>query len=331
MSAVPAVATVIPRQSLVAKMAAKYHVEPEKMLVTLKATAFKVKDGEATNEQMMALLVVADQYNLNPWTKEIFAFPDKQNGIVPVVGVDGWSRIINDHPQSDGLEFRQAETIVTLPDAQPCPEWMEVVIHRKDRSHPVVVREYLDEVYRPLGTYKDGNKMKPGPWQTHTKRFLRHKCLIQGARIAYGFGGIYDEDEAERIIERDITPHVERPAIEMPKAKSLSVTDAVRAGAKGEVITTPAESTAPAAPSEPSPPLGEEAGAAPVDPKKSVGTLKPSQVNIIRAKLKSAALTEVDLDAAFPGLSLEPKDGCAQFAFEDFADITAWIASRAAA
>lgn len=206
MSAV--VSQVQARPTLVGKFAAKYSIEAEKLLPILKATAFKVKDGEATNEQMAALLVVADQYGLNPFTKEIFAFPDKQNGIVPVVGVDGWSRIINDHEQSDGFEFRQSEKMTTLPDAKPCPEWMEVVIHRKDRDHPIVVREYLDEVYRPIGTYADGNKHKPGPWQTHTKRFLRHKTLIQGARIAYGFGGIYDEDEAERIIERDVTPEV---------------------------------------------------------------------------------------------------------------------------
>ena len=29
--------------------------------------------------------------------------PDRNNGIVPVVGVDGWSRIINDNPQFDGM------------------------------------------------------------------------------------------------------------------------------------------------------------------------------------------------------------------------------------
>lgn len=187
------------RVSLVQKFASKYSLEPEKLLTTLKATAFKVKQGEVTNEQMAALLVVADQYGLNPFTREIFAFPDKQ-GIVPVVGVDGWSRIINEHPQSDGFEFRQAEEMMQLQHAQKCPEWMEVVIYRKDRSHPIVVREYIDEVYRPPFVRDDGSIVK-GPWQTHTKRFLRHKVLIQGARIAYGFTGIFDEDEAERIVE----------------------------------------------------------------------------------------------------------------------------------
>jgi phage recombination protein Bet len=199
-----AVATIPTKQSLVAKFASKYSIESEKLLVILKATAFKVDKGpEVTNEQMAALLVVADQYGLNPFTREIFAFPDKKNGIVPVVGVDGWSRIVNDHPQSDGFEFRQAPEMTTPKDAQPCPEWMEVVIYRKDRGHPIVVREYIDEVYRKPYTRDDGSKVL-GPWQTHTKRFLRHKTFIQGARIAYGFSGIYDEDEAERIIEAEV-------------------------------------------------------------------------------------------------------------------------------
>ncbi len=67
---------------------------------TLKNTAFK--GGNVTDEQFTALLIVANQYGLNPWTKEIYAFPDK-GGIVPVVGVDGWARIINEHPQFDGM------------------------------------------------------------------------------------------------------------------------------------------------------------------------------------------------------------------------------------
>ena len=43
------------------------------LIGTLKATAFK---GQVSDAQMTALLVVANQYALNPWTKEIYAFPD---------------------------------------------------------------------------------------------------------------------------------------------------------------------------------------------------------------------------------------------------------------
>ena len=147
----------------------------EGLIETLKATAFK---GQVSDAQMTALLVVANQYALNPWVKEIYAFPDKQNGIVPVVGVDGWSRIINSHPQFDGMEFEQ--------DAESCT----CVIYRKDRGRPIKVTEWMSECKR--GT---------GPWSSHPKRMLRHKAMIQCARLAFGFGGIYDQDEAERIVD----------------------------------------------------------------------------------------------------------------------------------
>ena len=146
------------------------------LVAVLKATAFK---GPATDAQLTALMVVAQQYGLNPFTKEIFAFPDKNNGIVPVVGVDGWSRIINSHDQFDGMEFEQ--------DADKCT----CVIYRKDRGHAIRVTEYMIECRR------DG----VGPWKSHPYRMLRHKALIQCARLAFGFVGIYDQDEAERIVE----------------------------------------------------------------------------------------------------------------------------------
>lgn len=175
------VAEIQPRQapSLVSRMASRYGVDADKMMGTLKATAFK---GEVSNEQMMALLIVAEQHGLNPWTREIFAFPDR-TGIVPVVSVDGWSRIINEHPQMDGIDIQVSA------DGQECT----CAIYRKDRSHPTRITEYFSEVNR--GT---------APWKSHPKRMLRHKTLIQCARIAFGFAGIYDEDEAERIVEAQV-------------------------------------------------------------------------------------------------------------------------------
>lgn len=184
------------------KLAESFGIEgdAQEIVSILKATAFRSDKGEVSDAQLAALLIVAGQYGLNPWTKEIYAFPDKKNGIVPVVGVDGWSRIINEHPQFDGMEFRVSETMVRMPGANvDAPEWTEAVIYRKDRSRPTVVREYLDEVYRE--PFKGQYGVVVGPWQTHTKRFLRHKGTIQGARLAFGFGGIYDQDEAERIVE----------------------------------------------------------------------------------------------------------------------------------
>jgi phage recombination protein Bet len=202
------IAVAQPQTSLVARFADRFGVDKGKLLTTLKATAFRQRGDRTaiTDEQMMALLVVAEQYKLNPFTKEIFAFDDK-GSIIPVVSVDGWARIINEHPALNGVEFRYAETSTKMPRGKDCPDWCEVIIHRKDRERPTIVREYLDEVYQaPRG--KDGGY--DGPWQTHTKRFLRHKTFIQGARLAFGFAGIFDEDEAQRIVTADQPPAKER-------------------------------------------------------------------------------------------------------------------------
>ena len=197
------------------KLGALFGMEGDgtELVQVLKATAFK---GEVSDAQMVALLTVANHYGLNPFTKELFAFPDKNNGIVPVVGVDGWSRIINSHPQFDGIEFHHADEFVTMPGAKPAPEWIECHIHRKDRSRPVVVREYLDEVYRAPFKGKYGDVT--GPWQTHTKRFLRHKAMIQCARLAFGYSGIYDQDEAERIVEASSVKHMGAADVVAPPA-----------------------------------------------------------------------------------------------------------------
>lgn len=184
----------------VTKLAGLFNIPESGELVTvLKATAFK---GQVSDAQMSALLIVATQYGLNPWTKEIYAFPDKNNGIVPVVGVDGWSRIINTHPQFDGMDFQQDDESCTC------------IIYRKDRNHPIKTTEYMGECRR--GT---------GPWQSHPKRMLRHKAMIQCARLAFGYVGIYDQDEAERIVDVNDKPQRQNAAEVAARAQAEDVLD----------------------------------------------------------------------------------------------------------
>jgi len=180
------------------KLAGIFNIpESEDLINVLKATAFK---GQVSDAQMTALLIVANQYTLNPWTKEIYAFPDKNNGIVPVVGVDGWSRIINTHAQFDGMDFQQ--------DDEGCT----CIIYRKDRGHPIKVTEYLSECKR--GTQ---------PWQSHPKRMLRHKAMIQCARLAFGYVGIFDQDEAERIAEVDVNARPARQSAAAVAEQAMTV------------------------------------------------------------------------------------------------------------
>lgn len=178
----------IEQPSVIGDMAKRYGMDKRAFEATLKAT---VVPANVSNEQFAAFLLVAREYNLNPITKEIYAFPAKGGGIQPIVGIDGWCNIINSHPQLDGIEFKDILTDNKL-TAITCR------IYRKDREHAIECTEYMEECKR--GTE---------PWKQWPARMLRHKSLIQCARYAFGFSGIVEPDEAERMI--DITPTVTDP------------------------------------------------------------------------------------------------------------------------
>ncbi|GMG89633.1 hypothetical protein Cmtc_08530 [Cupriavidus sp. TKC] len=291
------------RASLVAKFAEKYTIEPAKLMSTLKATAFKQQgDREVSDEQMAALLIVADQYGLNPFTKEIYAFPDK-GGIVPVVGVDGWARIVNEHPQCDGFEFTYADEKIAF-SGKDVPEWMEVRIYRKDRQRPVIVREYFEEVVR--------KSMQP--WQSHPNRMLRHKTFVQGARLAFGFAGVFDEDEGERIVERDMgTAQV--VDVPQPQSKSSRTAAAITHADADGVIEMPAQRQAEPAQQNDAAPQRGQRRAAPAAKQAQPTNREPgsdddldeaagepvsdSVIRILKTKMEQAALGEADLRKRF--------------------------------
>ena len=191
-------------------MASRVDVEPEKLLGTLKDTVFK----GASQSELLALVVVSNEYGLNPFLKEIYAFPAKGGGIVPVVSIDGWIRIINRQEGLNGMEF-------SFENENGKPVSCTCTIHIKDRSHPVVVTEYYEECFRSTD-----------PWKQMPRRMLRHKALIQCARVAFGFSGIYDEDEGERIKDAEATVVASRPLFDEP-AKDVEVkVEPVRQGRK---------------------------------------------------------------------------------------------------
>lgn len=199
-------AEVSPNQSLIKKLAQQYSIDPDRLMDTLKNTCFKQKDNAPpiTHEQMAALLIVADSFDLNPFVRQIYAYPDKNNGIVPVVGVDGWAAMITRHPEFMGMTFDTGDGgVVELEESKPCPEAITCIIKRKRDGEiaEIAITEYLDECWRAPFKPQGKNYTISGPWQSHPKRMLRHKAMIQCARVAFGFTGIYDEDEAERIIE----------------------------------------------------------------------------------------------------------------------------------
>jgi len=165
------------RRSLLATMGARYGLEARAFEATAR-DCLGMKS--ATREQLAALLILANRYGLDPVARQIFAVPTK-GGFTPVVSVDGWAALCNARPEYDGLAFE---------DIRDGTELVAVCcrIYRKDRAHPTEAVEYLREC-----------RGDSPAWHRWPARMLRHKAFVQAARLAFGFSGIFDADEADRI------------------------------------------------------------------------------------------------------------------------------------
>lgn len=188
-----------PKNALEA-LACRLQVSKEALQQTLKKTAFQ---DCKTNEEFIACVIVANTYKLNPILKELYAFSAKGGAVVPIVSVDGWIKISRNHPDYDGVE------LIENKDQSGKVVSVTAKFYLKNVTHPVMVTEYMEECFQP----------SKEPWKKWPIRMLRHKAYIQGARVAFGFSGIYDEDEAERIVEATAAEvkAIEEP--EMPRPK----------------------------------------------------------------------------------------------------------------
>ena len=159
-----------PPKGALAAMADRIGTNSEELLATLKQGVFK----GASDAEFTALVITAQEYELNPLLKELYAFPAKGGGIVPIVGIDGWFKIMNRQPNLDGHSC----------DISDDGEKATVTIYLKDREHPVILTEYLSECRR-----------NTEPWKTMPKRMIRNRAYAQAIRIAFGVSGIQEEDE----------------------------------------------------------------------------------------------------------------------------------------
>lgn len=221
-------------------LGARYNIEPGRLTEVLRGTVMKPSSSGkvATNEELAAFAIVANQYDLNPFTREIYAFASGEKGVVAIVPIDGWTKIVNRHKNAageldfDGCEFSEEWDGDTL-TACKC------TMHIKGRAHPVAVTERLSECTR-----------NTGPWKQFPSRMLRHKAFMQAARYAFGLGGIHDEDEARDIVNvtKDGSSTLRTPIAE-PKSLQKEL--------KKETAPAPEASMPPA---EPTPPAQQTGG-----------------------------------------------------------------------
>lgn len=164
-----------PRNALEA-MATRLQVSAAGLKDTLLQTVFSAC---RTDAEFIALTIVANAYDLNPLTKEIYAFPKKGGGIQPMISYDGWIKIMNNNPQTDGFEF--IHTLNEKGDAIA----VEGVFYRKDRSRPTKKMVYLKEF-----------KKNTEPWNNSPNHMLDVRCLCHTVRIALGINaGVEGDDD----------------------------------------------------------------------------------------------------------------------------------------
>jgi len=175
--------------NLLVQVAQQCAIEPSELQEVLMKT---VMPNNSKPENVTAFLAVAKQHNLNPLTREIYAFPAKSGGISVVMSVDGWNKIMNQHPQFDGIEFNHAT------DEKGQVVSVTATIYRKDRQRPTVVTEFLSEC-------NTGSQ----PWKQYPSRMLRHAAMKQAIRLAFGLSGITPEPDAQE--EEPPAPKVVNP------------------------------------------------------------------------------------------------------------------------
>jgi phage recombination protein Bet len=174
-------------EALFELMAERYQMSTAAFVSTIRAVAWpKDKEGQplqVSTEQMLAFLGICYRYDLNPITKEVWLVPVGNKGIMPVVSVDGWAKMVIRNPDYNGCEFAH--------------EWdsdhkrilsITCKLYRKSTDHPTCATELMNECYSETSM-----------WRRWPQRMLKHKAFIQAARFAFGLNGIADEDEAARM------------------------------------------------------------------------------------------------------------------------------------
>lgn len=153
--------------------------------------------AQATNAEMTVVSSIFAKYDLNPFIREGHAFVSGGK-LQVMIGLDGWLKIANRHPEFDGYEqfdnFDDKGDLISV----------TTKVYVKNRRFPTPHTEYMREALMPSSP----------AWKKFPFRMLAGKSLGQCVRKAFGVSEVLDDDEASRITanspsgsrEKDITP-----------------------------------------------------------------------------------------------------------------------------
>jgi hypothetical protein len=178
---------------LINKLCALISIESEKLAAVLgidpKILQLWLSDYTTVPTKiMLTFLHIGIQYHLNPLNNEIALTMYEDEQWQAIVTVDGLYKLINREPHFGGMTFTESPG-----RENDIPIWMECTIYRQDRIHPLVIREYFDEVKNQLSS-----------WEKMPRRMLRHRTLQQCARAAFGLTGLATHVQKHRELKQGI-------------------------------------------------------------------------------------------------------------------------------
>lgn len=187
-------------EPMVKEIAEQYKLSAERFLSSSLTILSSRLSREMKESEVLAMCSLMKRYHLDPFAGHLYlreTFEGQSSTILPVLKIDGWLTMLNGQEQFDGLEFAYSDEMIPNPldnvedpsAGRKVPVWMEASIFRKDRTRPTVVREYFLEVYQNSES-----------WRAMGCRQLRHKTIIQCSRVAFGLGGLFDEDDISRML-----------------------------------------------------------------------------------------------------------------------------------
>ncbi len=168
------------RQGIVDNAAAIMGCQPAKLLDLLRNVWHTSKgQPDLTPQEMFVGISLVARYGLDPIAREVYVTRSKK-GLMTIVGIDGWIKILCRTPHYDGHEVEIHE------DANGKVDWVETRIHSKDRTYPATYKAFMSE-YIKMGGFVA---------QQMPSHMLRLFSLRHAARQFVPLAGVTTEEEA---------------------------------------------------------------------------------------------------------------------------------------
>jgi hypothetical protein len=191
-------------ENMAAELAARagLRMAPESALVAVKAMVGEVPDWVLTR-----FMLAARSTGLSLFGGEVYPARREDGGLDAVVSLDGWVKLVNRHPEFQGVTFTYSLDRVASMGTHRPHEWVECSITRKGIPAPFTAREYFEEVNQNRGV-----------WLTHPIRATRNAALVQAARYAFGLSGVGVADEGTPPAAPAQPPSPAQPTASAPAA-----------------------------------------------------------------------------------------------------------------